>query len=81
VQSTAGITVCQLPDAFKKEIAPSCRSPQVSDGAVLESVLPPRNSGGHFNCWPAFLFGATKTIMLWTLGDLVHAGRTTPQSR
>jgi hypothetical protein len=31
---------------------------------VLESVLPPWNSGGHFNCWPAFLFGATETIML-----------------
>jgi hypothetical protein len=42
------------------------------------------NSGGHFNCWSSIPFGTTETIMLahhgfklWTLGDLVHAGRTT----
>lgn len=81
VQSTVGITVGQLADAFKKETARWFRSPQVSDaGASSKTSLPPWGSGGRFNCWPAFRFGTTETIRpprLQTLGDLVHAGRTT----
>jgi hypothetical protein len=41
-------------------------------------------AGGHFNCWSSIPFGTTDTIMVahhgfkpWTLGGLVHAGRTT----
>jgi hypothetical protein len=52
VQSTAGITVCQLPDAFKKEIARQSGSPQVNDG---DASCRREQRRGSSTAGPAFL--------------------------